>query len=105
MIAVCGCPVCHEGQVAYRLCQDRETVVLLCDNCALVWTHPHRVAADLALDPLNSEFARRHPQVQLRSSRWATAEEIHKWGWGPYLMTPADLLKGPESPPDVDKNS
>ena len=99
MITCCQCPSCGEGQVGYRLCGDRETVVLLCDTCALVWMHPHKVDADHARDPLNPEFARHHPQVELRSSRWANEKEIQDWGWGVYVMKPGDLLKAPE---DVD---
>ena len=103
MIAVAECPCCGEGQIAYRLCADRKTVVLLCESCALVWLHPNRVRAEDAHDPLHPEFARQHPQVQLRSSRWATPEEIQSWGWGAYLLTPADLLKPPA--PELDNNS
>ncbi|MBX3168136.1 MAG: hypothetical protein KF760_12030 [Candidatus Eremiobacteraeota bacterium] len=82
--------------MGYRLCSNRETVVLLCDNCALVWMHPNKVDADQARDPLHPDFARQHPQVELRSSRWATRPEIEAWGWGIYLMKPGDLFKGPE---------
>lgn len=103
MIAVAECPSCKEGQLGYRLCANRETVVLLCENCALVWTHPNRLGAEQARDPLNPDFARQHPQVQLRSSRWATAEEVTAWGWGAYLLTPDDIVK--QEPPEVDLNS
>ena len=96
MIACSPCPSCGEGQVGYRLCGDRETVVLLCDNCALVWMHPNKVDADHARDPLNPEFARIHPQVELRASRWAEAKEIEAWGWGVYILKPGDLLKLPD---------
>ncbi|MBS2038708.1 hypothetical protein JST97_27250 [bacterium] len=93
MIVCCPCPSCQEGSVGYRLCANRETVVLLCDNCALVWMHPNQVDADHARDPLNPEFARQHPQVGLRSSRWANQTEVNDWGWGVYLLKPGDLLK------------
>lgn len=96
MIVCCPCPSCQEGTVGYRLCANRETVVLLCDNCALVWMHPNQVDAEHARDPLNPEFARQHPQVGLRSSRWASQSEVNDWGWGVYLLKPGDLLKSPE---------
>lgn len=108
MIVCCPCPNCGEGQVGYRLCANRETVVLLCDNCALVWMHPNKVDADHARDPLNPDFARQHPQVELRTSRWANEKEIQGWGWGVYVVKPGDLLRPPEDgdPPfPVDNNS
>lgn len=95
MIVAGPCPDCQEGQIGYRLCANRETVTLLCENCAMVWTHPQKLTADDARDPLNPEFARRHPDVQLRSSRWANKEEIARWGWGGYIFDPDDLLKPP----------
>src|SRR5438105_2062990 len=105
MIVCCQCPTCHEGPVGYRLCADRQTMVLLCDNCALVWMHPNKVDDAHAADPLNPEFTRRHPSVELRSSRWATAEEIGSYGWGAYLLKPEDVLKAPVDPPlEDDKN-
>jgi hypothetical protein len=94
MIAAAECPCCHEGQLGYRLCANRETVVLLCETCALVWTHPNRLLAEHARDPLHPDFARQHPQIQLRSSRWANPEEITAWGWGAYLLKPSDILQG-----------
>ncbi|MFN8606066.1 MAG: hypothetical protein U0931_00950 [Vulcanimicrobiota bacterium] len=96
MIVCCPCPSCLEGSVGYRLCANRETVVLLCDECAMVWMHPNKVTAEQARDPLNPDFARQHPQVGLRSSRWASQDEIEKWGWGVYLLRPGDLLKAPD---------
>ena len=98
MISVAECPHCQEGQVGYRLCANRETVVLLCENCALVWTHPNQLSAAKARDPLDPDFARQHPQVQLRSSRWASAEEVNAWGWSAYLLKPIDLIH--EDPSD-----
>lgn len=91
MIVCCQCPSCEDGPVGYRMCANREAVVLLCENCALVWMHPNKVDRDHALDPLNPDFSRRHPQVELRSSRWATQAEIEEWGWGAYLLKPGDL--------------
>ena len=102
MIVCCQCPSCEEGPVGYRLCANRETIVLLCDNCALVWMHPNKVDKEHARDPLNPDFARQHPQVGLRSSRWATEEEIEKWGWGVYLLKPSDLVRDDHARQDTD---
>lgn len=46
-----------------------------------------------AEDPLHPGFARRHPGLDLRQSRWADREEIERVGWGAYLLTPGQLSK------------
>jgi hypothetical protein len=93
VIEIDKCPCCQEGQLGYRLCGDRETVVILCSECAMVWLHPSKLEADQARDPVAQDFARHHPQVQLRNSRWATPEEVSQWGWAAYLLKPSELLE------------
>jgi len=93
MISCCSCPCCQQGQVGYRLCANRETVVLLCEECAMVWLHPNKVSLEQARDPLASDFGRQNPSVDLRGSNWATSEQVEAWGWGPYLLRPQDLLE------------
>lgn len=66
--------------------------MLLCEECALVWVHPAKVSAETAQDPLAPEFARRHPGVDLRNSRWATEQDVQAWGWSAYLLNPGDIL-------------
>jgi len=91
MIALASCPCCQSGQLGFRLCADRESVVILCDDCALVWTHPSKITAEHARDPVSQEFSRQLPGIQLQKSRWATAEEIHKVGWSAYVLKPTTL--------------
>ena len=88
MIALGTCPVCGEGQAGFRQCADRQTLVILCDNCAFLWIHPAQFDPDHALDPLSPDLNRKHPAVVLRPSRWATAEDMDGYGWGAYLLTP-----------------
>lgn len=99
MLSLSECPCCGEGQVGFRRCSDGETLVLLCEQCALVWLHPARLSAKTAQDPLSPEFRRRHPGVDLRNSRWATAAEVEAWGWSAYLLKPADLVQSEPPPP------
>lgn len=99
MISVGACPVCQAGEVGYRRCANRETVVLLCAECALVWMHPTQLSPERAEDPTLADFARRHPDVKLRPSRWADAEDVRHFGWGAYLLTVQQLLDGPPTEP------
>ena len=92
MIEFASCPGCHDGKVGFRLCSDNETVVLLCEECALVWTHPSPFDAAHARDPLSADFQRKHPGIKLRPSRWAEPKEIEAYGWAAYLLDPKDLL-------------
>jgi hypothetical protein len=93
MISVGPCPVCKSGQVGFRVCANREKVVLLCDQCALVWMHPNQITPEKAEDPMGAEFARRHPDARLRPSRWAESEDVQHFGWGAYLLTVRDILE------------
>lgn len=88
--------------MGFRRCADGETLVLLCEQCAMVWLHPARVQADNAQDPLTPEFRRRHPGVDLRNSRWASEAEVESWGWGAYLLKPGDLLDATRPAADED---
>ena len=95
MISVGPCPVCETGEVGYRLCSNRETVVLMCEECALVFMHPAQVVREKAEDPVGVDFARRHPDCKLRPSRWAEAEDVQRFGWGSYILTVKQILEGP----------
>lgn len=90
MIALGPCPLCNEGQIGFRICSD-DTLLCLCETCGYVWMHPSRLEADKADDPLDPGFARRHPGLSLRSSRWATEEQVKAHGWEPYLAKLTDL--------------
>ena len=91
MIALGPCPLCKDGQIGFRECSDRETLVCLCETCGYVWVHPSRLDAEQADDPLDPGFARRHPAISLRPSRWATEEQVKAQGWDAYLLKPTDL--------------
>lgn len=67
------------------MCADRETVVLVCDECAHVWTRPDEVDEGHAFDPLRPDFARHCPGLSLLGSRWATVEEVLGYGWGAWI--------------------
>ena len=86
------CPCCG-GAVGFRRGRDMSGgVILLCSECAMTWSHPGRVRADNAQDPLLPDFMRQHPGLSLRTSRWATAEDVREWdaSWSAYLLTPAE---------------
>ena len=86
MIVHSVCPMCKgRGRVGFRLSADRETMVLLCDECAHVWTRPDQVDEARALDPLRPELARRLPGLSLAGSEWATIDEVVAYGWGAWI--------------------
>ena len=86
MVLHSSCPVCKDGgHVGFRWCDDQEKLLLVCDECALVWSRPDEVDEAHALDPLLPEFARRLPGLSLANSRWATADEVLAYGWGQYI--------------------
>lgn len=99
MIVHSRCPVCKEtGWVGFRLTADRETMLLLCDECAMVWTRPDQVDEPHAVDPLRPEFARRLPGVSLGDSQWASLDEVLAYGWGAWITATGAAPRADEGP-------
>lgn len=85
MVTRSTCPTCKDGRVGFRLNADGETLVLVCDECAYIWTSPQTVDETHAIDPLQPDFKRRFPGLSLVDSRWATTDEVLAYGWAPYI--------------------
>lgn len=95
MISLGQCPLCQDGKLGFRLCSDRQTVVVLCDTCAMIWGNPDKLDEAHAFDPLDPNLRRKHPGADLRPSQWARPEDVEAFGWGRYLITPESLLEAP----------
>lgn len=102
MVLHSSCPLCKDGgRIGFRMCADRETMLLVCDECALVWARPDEVDEAHALDPLLPDFARRLPGVTLADSRWATADEVLAYGWGQWITALNATPRGDTSNDDA----
>ena len=82
------CPACGAGIVGFRVCSDRTTLVLMCDECDAIWTSPILISLDTALFPSAPDFRVAALDCSLRGSRWAVEEEVIRWGWGLYMGGP-----------------
>jgi hypothetical protein len=62
-----------------KQCSDGKTLVLVCDECDAVWTHPGAITAETVLFPSSPDFRIEGLGCSIAAgygSRWATLEEI-----------------------------
>jgi hypothetical protein len=88
------CPVCGAGTRGFRLCSDKKTIVVMCDECDSVWLDPSHVTASKVIHPDSATGLISSLKCGIgMGSRWATREEIERAGWG-------DLIAGEGSAMD-----
>jgi hypothetical protein len=96
-----SCPLCEgEGLVGFRVCADNESLVLVCETCAHVWTDPSQLDREHAWDLLSPEFGRRYPGLSLVPSRWATSVEVIVHGWGAFMIQDGSSPEATPAPED-----
>lgn len=84
MFSVGECPSCHYGPLGIRVCSGRRHLVVMCDECDLIWTK---------IDAIKRvEDAYSPPQPSLKCplcdgclleapAHWASRVEIQQAGW------------------------
>lgn len=82
------CPVCDSGTRGFRLCSDRMTVVVMCDECDATWLDARCVDVSEVVYPQLPDFRLpgRSCSIAAPSSRWATQLEIEASGWGDLVV-------------------
>ncbi len=90
------CPLCKTGSRGFRRCSDNTTIVLMCDECELIWLNPknmdlseavHASPPSFIIPGLNCSFGG-------AQSGWATREEIDAQGWVDYIAGQGKALDG-----------
>lgn len=78
-----NCPICHYGSVGFRICSDKETIVLMCDECDSIWLDPADISCSNVTYPTSPDFKIPNLNCSVKSpiSSWANKEEIEKYGW------------------------
>ena len=77
------CPICGAGTQGFRLCCDKKTIVVMCDECDSVWLDASHVTASEAVYPDSARLLIPNLKCGVgMGSRWATREEIERTGWG-----------------------
>ena len=91
-----ACPVCGVGTRGFRLCSDKVTIVIMCDECEAAWLDPRRVAKTdvVYTKPPHYQLPGRSCSIAAPSSRWATHAEIEVSGWVKYVVGEGTALDG-----------
>ena len=88
------CPICGKGgQLAFLLCDDQTTLVVICEECSSIWQSPMDVGHGViyAADPPDWHI----PELRCgigEGSRWATRQEIEDAGFGDSIAGESDAL-------------
>jgi hypothetical protein len=90
------CPICGTGARGFRLCSDRRTVVVMCDECDSVWIDAMRLEPSEVVYPRPPDFVPDGLTYSIASpeSRWATRSEVQLAGWEDLIAGEADTLGG-----------
>lgn len=77
-----SCEICGTGNLGLRICDDDQTIVVMCDECDALWSDPRRIDAASALYPKPPLFAvpGRIISVAHPRSRWASRAELEQAG-------------------------
>lgn len=80
-----NCPICLDGQVGFRKCQNDPTLILMCDECDSVWLDPEEINSETVIYPASPDFLIPELKCSTINSRWATDAEIENMGWTEYI--------------------
>lgn len=77
------CSRCRAGVLGFRRCSDKATIVLMCDECHLVWLRPDRIAVEEGISPDPPAFVVPGLTCSIKrpEADWATREDIKRVGW------------------------
>ncbi|UOD29393.1 hypothetical protein INH39_28970 [Massilia violaceinigra] len=81
------CPVCAAGILGIRRLDDAGTMVIACHECEAVWTNPGEITTANALHPTEPDFGAAELGAAIFGDQaaWASADDIHRYGWGKYI--------------------
>lgn len=90
------CPICDTGTRGFRLCSDKVTVVVVCDECEATWLDAqHSNASDVVYaKPPGYQLPGLSCSIAAPNSRWATRQEIDVPGWGGLIVGEGTALDG-----------
>src|SRR5687767_14313125 len=83
-----SCPFCKGGSIGFRLCVDQTRLVMMCDECEAIWLDPENMEVSALLSPDSPDFVAPGTNCSVKSplSRWASREEIERFGWTDYIV-------------------
>lgn len=82
------CAICGQGHLAFRLCSDKKTIVIKCEECLTVYFDPGEIDGDKSVSPdrRTGDIQCIGTSVTAPGSRWAVEDEVRRAGWGAYVF-------------------
>lgn len=76
------------------MCNDGNTVVVMCDECHSIWIDARHLDRAATLDADPPDFRVPGSPCSLLGSRWAQRAEVERAGWGDLIAGEGVALDG-----------
>ncbi len=72
------CSFCGAGCLAYVLCSDKKTLVIVCDECESTWLNAHDIGSTIPVDVAPPDFMvpGLSCSIAFPVARWATRKDL-----------------------------
>ena len=91
-----SCPICGTGTRGFRMCSDKTSIVVMCDECDSIWLDAERLQACNVVyaEPPEYLLPGLACSIAAPSSKWATRTEVEACGWGDLISGEGKALDG-----------
>ncbi len=80
------CNFCEGGELGFRKCSDKKTIVIVCDECYSVWLDPNELEKEKANFPKENYYLEvSNCNVFGGHTEWAKLEEIKGKNWDKFI--------------------
>lgn len=91
------CPVCGPfgGSIYFFISSSENEILLMCDECSTVWRNPEELkdGIEVKLNPPDFIIPGTNSTALFPKARWASREEVIKYGWEVYISGEIDAYK------------
>ena len=73
------------GVLLFLYCEDKDVVILMCDECDTVWLDPEAIHEHNCIHINWPDQYVPEADCSIRHTHWATREELAALGWDKYI--------------------
>ncbi len=75
------CQLCEQGGIYAYVCGAKSPLVLLCEECTVIWREPANLGETPLFPCTNGFVAELDASIYEPGARWAYASEVRQAGW------------------------